>query len=175
MRTLESERAEASPRRKPRQESKKHESGRISEKPAKSSPPAGRTVSSVRLVLAYPPSLNTIWRAVVVWSARQGGHVAKVLLSRAGRKYRKRVAEQVRQQGQPRLPDGARLVLTLEVSPPDRRARDLSNIPKALEDALTHAGVWADDSLIDELHIYRCLPKQPPQVVATVSVLVGEP
>lgn len=129
----------------------------------------------MRLVLAYPPSLNTIWRAVVVRSAQQDGHVAKVLLSRAGRKYRKRVAEQVRQQGQPRLPDGARLVLTLEVSPPDRRARDLSNIPKALEDALTHAGVWADDSLIDELHIYRCLPQQPPQVVATVSVLVGEP
>lgn len=38
---------------------------------------------------------------------------------------------------------------------PDRRRRDLDNMPKALFDGLTHAGVWTDDSQIDDLRIVR--------------------
>lgn len=38
---------------------------------------------------------------------------------------------------------------------PDRRRRDLDNILKALFDALTHAGLWLDDSQIDFISISR--------------------
>ena len=58
----------------------------------------------------------------------------------------------IRALNSPSTPPGARLSLHLHVCPPDRRARDLSNLPKALEDALTHAGVWADvPALTEEL------------------------
>lgn len=103
--------------------------------------------------LPYPPSTNAIWRAVVIFL--RGKPQARVLLSQQGRAYRRNVLTVVRSLGNPKAPAGARLALTLTVYPPDRRARDLSNIPKALEDALTHAQVWADDSLIDELHVLR--------------------
>ncbi len=41
------------------------------------------------------------------------------------------------------------------VYPPDRRARDLDNLGKALLDALTKAGVYGDDSQIDHLTFAR--------------------
>jgi crossover junction endodeoxyribonuclease RusA len=39
--------------------------------------------------------------------------------------------------------------------PPDKRRRDLDNILKCLLDSLTHAGVWDDDSQVDELAVIR--------------------
>jgi len=35
--------------------------------------------------------------------------------------------------------------------PPDLRRRDLDNCFKALFDALTHAGIWQDDSQVKQL------------------------
>ncbi len=48
-----------------------------------------------------------------------------------------------------------RLRVEIEAYPPDRRKRDLDNILKSLLDALTYAGIWEDDSQIDDLRIYR--------------------
>lgn len=45
--------------------------------------------------------------------------------------------------------------------PPDARRRDLDNYMKCLLDALTHAGVWEDDSQIDQLCIFRGQKKAP--------------
>ncbi len=39
--------------------------------------------------------------------------------------------------------------------PPDKRLRDLDNYLKALLDAITLTGFWTDDSIIDQLVIYR--------------------
>ena len=41
-----------------------------------------------------------------------------------------------------------RLGARVDVYPPDRRKRDLDNVLKAIFDALTHAGVYVDDSQI---------------------------
>jgi crossover junction endodeoxyribonuclease RusA len=38
------------------------------------------------------------------------------------------------------------IAIELQVWPPDRRARDQTNVCKVLEDALTRAKFWADDS-----------------------------
>jgi len=35
--------------------------------------------------------------------------------------------------------------------PPDERSRDIDNYNKALFDALTHAGVWEDDSQVKRM------------------------
>ena len=44
---------------------------------------------------------------------------------------------------------------TVIIYPPDRRVRDLDNHLKSLQDSLTHAGVWVDDSQVRQLHVYR--------------------
>lgn len=45
--------------------------------------------------------------------------------------------------------------IDIEAYPPDRRARDLDNLCKSAGDALMHAGVFKDDSQIDDLRIRR--------------------
>jgi crossover junction endodeoxyribonuclease RusA len=44
-------------------------------------------------------------------------------------------------------------VVTLTAFPPDKRRRDLDNLPKVVLDSLTKAGVWKDDSQIQRLTI----------------------
>lgn len=115
--------------------------------------PAFQACPTLTFSLPFPPSMNSIWRAVVI--TVKDKPQARVLLSQAGRDYRRAVQSVIASLGHPTCPPGARLHLHLVACPPDRRARDLSNLPKALEDALTHAHVWADDSLIDRLTVDR--------------------
>jgi crossover junction endodeoxyribonuclease RusA len=77
-----------------------------------------------------------------------------VLISAAGRQYRKDVADQVLIQRGAKNYAG-RLGVLIHAHVPDQRRRDLDNLLKAVLDSLTHAGVWADDSLIDDLQIRR--------------------
>lgn len=99
---------------------------------------------TIELVLPWPPSSNTYYR-----------NVAGVMkISEKGRAYRKAVADQVLIQRAAKLYIG-RLAVHIVAHVPDKRRRDLDNLFKGLLDALTHAGVWADDSLIDELSIKR--------------------
>lgn len=49
----------------------------------------------------------------------------------------------------------ARLALIINLHFRDKRRQDISNRIKALEDALCQAGLFDDDSQIDEEHIYR--------------------
>ncbi|UQN08617.1 RusA family crossover junction endodeoxyribonuclease [Deinococcus sp. QL22] len=91
-------------------------------------------------------------------------------MSEEWRNYRRAVISCIQTYGQPKTPRGARLALLI-VSPPNLRKRDLSNIPKALEDALTHAGGWADDSLIDVLTVRRAPVHPGGQVVVQIMPL----
>ena len=116
----------------------------------------------ISLNLPYPPSVNTIWRRVG----------AKTLLSADGRAYRKLVADAVLLAGIRRgLQADARLSVELLACPPDRRRRDLDNIPKAVFDALTHAGVWADDSQIDRMSVSRMAPVSGGALLVRIEVI----
>ena len=90
------------------------------------------------LTLPYPPSVNTLYATV---------HGRRVL-SKAGREYHKAVAESVAKQGIASFGD-ARVGYSVTAFMPDKRRRDLSNLCKILEDSLTYAGVWDDDSQVD--------------------------
>ena len=62
-----------------------------------------------------------------------------------------------------------RLYVTITAYQPDNRRRDLDNLPKAILDALQHAGVYEDDSQIDELRIGRGLDKESPRVEVAIE------
>jgi crossover junction endodeoxyribonuclease RusA len=113
--------------------------------------------------LPYPPSLNTYWRHPI-----RGKLVGRTLISEKGRDYRRQIKGIVLARRLPRF-DGVRLAVTIKASAPDKRLRDLDNIPKALLDALVHAGVLEDDSMIDELHIIRLPPRAPGTVFLTIT------
>jgi crossover junction endodeoxyribonuclease RusA len=42
-----------------------------------------------------------------------------------------------------------------DLYPPDNRRRDMDNVVKTLQDALTEAGVWVDDHQINHLTVRR--------------------
>ena len=104
----------------------------------------------MRIELPWPPSMNHYWRNVA----------GRTLISREGRAYRDQVAAQAVAQGwRHPFPADKRVAVRINAIPPDKRRRDLDNMLKPMLDALTHAGLWADDSQIDDLHICRHAPR----------------
>ena len=101
----------------------------------------------IELTLPYPPSVNSYYR-----------HVGpRVLISREGRRFRKRVCSILAACGV--RPLVGPLALEIDVHPPDRRRRDLDNTLKALLDAMEHGGAYHDDSQIVRLLIEKKQPK----------------
>lgn len=111
------------------------------------------------LVLPWPPTVNTYWRNVA----------GRTLISKGGRLYRKMVAMQLSYS--PYRADilTGRLAVNITAHPPDKRRRDLDNLPKGLLDALTHARVWEDDSQIDDLRIVRGEVRQDGEIRITIQ------
>ena len=99
---------------------------------------------SLAIELPFPPSVNTYWRTFR----------GRMLISAKGREYRESVLAAVLH-ADARKHFVGRLRLAVSMYPPDRRRRDVDNFLKATLDALTHAGVYEDDSQIDELTIKR--------------------
>lgn len=103
----------------------------------------------MEITLPFPPSLNSMWR-----TPRSGPLAGRTMLSEEGRRYRKAVAHAVLMaRASKQLTK--RLAVSIEARMPDRRKRDLDNLPKAVLDGLTHAGVWLDDGQIDDLRVWR--------------------
>ena len=128
------------------------------------------TAFGVRLSLPWPPSVNTYWRSVPIKTRR--GRTNRVMISRRGREYRKAVAKIVQEARLTRQLRGelaGNLDVALWLAPPDKRGRDIDNYQKALFDALTHAGVWADDSQIKRLAVEWCQPQRHGGVVMAVE------
>jgi crossover junction endodeoxyribonuclease RusA len=96
------------------------------------------------LTLPLPPSINSYWRR-----SPRGIYVTK-----EGKSFRQRVAEIVAERNAIKF-GAARLCVAMHVSMRDRRVADVDNRVKAMLDALTHAGVYDDDSQIDELFVAR--------------------
>lgn len=98
-------------------------------------------MNKAELSLPWPPSINHYWRRV--------GN--KTLISAAGRAYREHVVLLVRME---RLkPFTGPIRLEAVFHQPDKRRRDLDNLPKAMLDALQHAGLYGDDSQIQHLDL----------------------
>lgn len=100
----------------------------------------------IELTLPWPPSVNNYWLR------RPDGKGVRV--SAEGVAFRESCMWQARAQKADVGLDGA-LAVEIVAHMPDKRRRDLDNVLKALLDGLTHAGVWADDSQVVDLHIRK--------------------
>jgi len=98
-------------------------------------------IDIIECYLPWPPTVNNYYS-----HTRNG-----VYISKKGRLYSLAVAEAVNEQLSGLDTLLSPLQLEVVLYPPDRRKRDLDNHMKALQDALTKAEVWEDDSLIDQL------------------------
>ena len=96
------------------------------------------------LELPFPPSVNTYYR--------RGAHAT--YMSKAGREYKQTVAEYVSCNDFPKF-GSKRLSVSMVVWPRDKRVFDIDNRIKSVLDSLQDAGLFDDDSQIDELCIYR--------------------
>ncbi|BBR20120.1 hypothetical protein WP3S18E05_16000 [Klebsiella sp. WP3-S18-ESBL-05] len=109
--------------------------------------PQSNAGQGMQLVLPFPPSVNTYWRA-----PNKGPLAGRHLVSAEGRKYQSAacaaIIEQLRRLPKPSTEQAA---VEITLYPPDARRRDLDNYNKALFDALTHAGVWEDDSQVKRM------------------------
>lgn len=101
----------------------------------------------MKLVLPFPPSVNAYWRA-----PNKGSLKGRHLISAKGRAYQSAACSAIVDQLR-RLPKPSTAPAAVEILlfPPDARRRDIDNYNKALFDALTHAGVWEDDSQVQPM------------------------
>jgi len=104
-----------------------------------------RDLEMLEIVLPWPPSINHYF----------GYGENRVYLKAKGKEYRKAVLNQINAQLDSMETITKPVKVRVEAWMPDKRKRDLDNLCKALLDAITHAGVWEDDSQIDDLRIYR--------------------
>ncbi|MDN8599036.1 RusA family crossover junction endodeoxyribonuclease [Citrobacter sp. S2-9] len=101
----------------------------------------------MKLTLPFPPSVDTHWRA-----PNKGPLAGRQLISADGRRYQSAACTAIIDQLR-RLPKPSSVPAAVEIIlyPPDARLRVLDNYNKALFDALTHAGVWEDDSQVKRM------------------------
>ncbi len=104
----------------------------------------------VKLTLPVPPSANDLYRGG--YGKTEGR--ARFLMPEQ-KQFRSTVIGIVRVELGRFEPLAGRLRLVVELEQKDNRRCDISNRIKALEDALQHAGVYADDGQIDRLEITR--------------------
>lgn len=100
----------------------------------------------IELWLPFPPSTNNYYV-----KTRNG-----VFISQKGKLYRKQAAESLSAQLGPFNPIEEPILMEVIWYPPDNRKRDYDNfIGKAFHDAMTHGGLWVDDSQIVQSFIYK--------------------
>lgn len=116
------------------------------------------------LVLPWPPTANNLFKTIVIKGR------AMRALSSEGKEYRATVQRIIHRLA---ITDrfAGRVSVCIHACPPDKRRRDLDNILKAALDALTHVGIWADDSQIDSLFITRGQVKDAGLLYVTIDAL----
>ena len=121
----------------------------------------------VKLILPYPPTLNSLYRA--------GG--GKYWMTQKGKDYKTEVATIIRGEKRVFFSKVQRLSVSLVVTPPDKRKRDIDGILKILLDSLQrklpfNPGIYEDDYQIKRLLVEMLSPAK--DKVGLVEVFIEE-
>jgi len=100
------------------------------------------------LYLPWPATVNDYY-GTNAYGAR--------FIKKKARAFREVCENAIREQF-PHISLSDRLLVEVVLFPPDRRKRDLDNYMKGLLDGCTQGQLWVDDSIIDQLFIYRGEP-----------------
>lgn len=116
---------------------------------------------AIEIIWPYPPTGNKAYRNV-------NGRMVKAA---AFRDYSKAVSKEIF--CHPRLGDikklfDKRIAVDIWAYPPDKRKRDLDNLGKVLLDSLQAAGVFRDDSQVDDLRFRRGINMKPGKVIIKI-------
>ena len=107
----------------------------------------------LQIELPWPPSVNEYWAP--------NGH-GGIRVSRKGVDYKRLVRCSFLQSHETlERPVGVRVV----ARGPSERRYDLDNLLKASFDAITEAGIWKDDRLVDSLSVVRGPKSRPPHML----------
>lgn len=120
------------------------------------------------LNLPFPPSINDYYGM----NALKAGYSVKYVKIR-GKEFQESVAKYVSLNAF-NVHANVPLKVSVILNFPRHGKNDLDNRLKGLFDSLTMAGVWEDDSLIDELHVYRGVTgKTTSGAVVSISEVKG--
>lgn len=123
----------------------------------------------ITLTLPYPPSVNKYWRHAVI----KGRNAT--LISAEARAYHSRAKEAIeRQLGKNIMPMIGHVEFSAVIHPPDYIRRDLDNCLKAIQDTITHAKVWVDDSQVHKLHLAWGEVRKGGMVLVEISEMAPE-
>lgn len=100
-------------------------------------------------VFPYPPTLNTYWRHMIMPGGPGRKPWIKVYISKEGEAFKEEV---IRLVGRVKPMYGP-LSVSITYNPPDKRARDIDNLQKALLDSMQTAGVYKNDSQFREVFL----------------------
>lgn len=115
--------------------------------------------------LPWPPSMNTYWR--------RGGNVT--YLTKKAKEFRREVLAIINDANHPTIiVPPIRLAVSIELTLPDKRKRDIDNHIKAVLDAMEHAAVFDNDEQVDQLIVKR-LHVEPPGCCDVTIVELNEP
>lgn len=114
----------------------------------------------LHLTLPFPPSANRYWRTV-------RNHP---VVSAEAKRYREDVRQLIEETGAMAQGFGkSRVAMRVTFHAPDARRRDLDNYIKQPLDAMTLAGVFDDDSQVDDLRITRGPVEAPGRVEVVIE------
>jgi len=108
----------------------------------------------LQIKLPWPPSVNHYYKNAIRKTKQGKTYTARILTKRA-EIFRDEVYYLTRGYEFGLIED-RNVRLMVHFYPPDKRKRDYDNLFKALQDALTFAAVWNDDSQVKECHWKEC-------------------
>jgi crossover junction endodeoxyribonuclease RusA len=123
----------------------------------------------VTIRLPFPPSVNHYWCTRIITPRGGKRPFPQIYIGERGVRFRENVKALMLQRFGIIEPSTDRVSVQIVATLPDRRERDLDNLPKSVLDSLTHARVWESDNQVDRIEIIRGPVKSPGWLDVTIE------